>query len=119
MYDEFLETSPSESIGTVKMRTPYLQGRKGGSEPIFTSYTHFWKNTIGLLSVACMPSAHLFADYIFFLSSEGYRADVRAILRPHKTEDLGTGLPRKDICGSDHISLAVKMAFSKNEGKQE
>jgi RNA exonuclease NGL2 len=52
LYDEFLATSPDNSVETIKTRTPQLDGRKGGNEPKFTSYTHFWKNTLGQLSVS-------------------------------------------------------------------
>jgi len=47
LYDEFLASLPSKSIETIKTREPKLEGRKGGNEPIFTSYTHFWKSTLG------------------------------------------------------------------------
>ncbi|KIM21538.1 hypothetical protein M408DRAFT_29497 [Serendipita vermifera MAFF 305830] len=96
LYDEFLRTLEDEGVETMKTRLKALEGRKGGDEPAYTSYTRFWKSTL---------------DYIFLLPPGDRTAEVESILRPHKTEDLGTGIPKKGVCGSDHISLGVRVAF--------
>ncbi|KAG8867196.1 hypothetical protein FRC20_006484 [Serendipita sp. 405] len=86
----------AEGVETHGQRTQKTDERKGTHEPAYTSYTHFWKNTL---------------DYIFFSTPDNCQATVEAILKPHRTEDMGDGLPKQDICGSDHISLAAKITF--------
>lgn len=31
------------------------------------------------------------------------------LAKPHRKEAFGEGLPRKGVCGSDHISLAAEL----------
>ena len=47
IYDDVLTLLPDASIETVKTRMTQLEGKKGGNEPVYTSYTHFWKSTLG------------------------------------------------------------------------
>jgi len=63
--------------------------RKGYFEPEYTSYTHFWKSTL---------------DYIFVI---GQQLDVCGFMKIPHAGDLGPGLPRKGVCGSDHVSLVA------------
>lgn len=48
-------------------------------------------------------------DYIFILDPPDKRSVVIGLSRPHRTEDLDPGLPRKGVCGSDHISLSAEI----------
>ena len=43
-YDEWGSTDPLRTFGA---RVPVPPGRRGGSEPMYTSYTHYWKTTLG------------------------------------------------------------------------
>ncbi|KAH8120388.1 Endonuclease/exonuclease/phosphatase [Phellopilus nigrolimitatus] len=70
--------------------------RRGRSEPMYTSYTHYWKTTL---------------DYIFVMLPPGRTLKVVAVLEPLAKEDFGAGLPRKGVCGSDHVALLVKIAW--------
>jgi RNA exonuclease NGL2 len=47
------------------------------------------------------------ADYIFFTG----KGEVRSLVRPHRMEDFGVGLPRRGVCASDHVSLACDLFF--------
>ncbi len=38
---------------------------------------------------------------------------VTGLLAPHRTEDLGLGLPLKGVCASDHVSLAAELSWTK------
>ncbi|KAG6820113.1 hypothetical protein H0H93_005260 [Arthromyces matolae] len=76
--------------------------RLGRHEPEYTSYTHFWKATL---------------DYVFVLDPSDRESNVVAVLSPHKTEDLQLGLPQLGVSGSDHVSLAVELQWSKRPSK--
>ncbi|RDX52041.1 Endonuclease/exonuclease/phosphatase [Lentinus brumalis] len=68
--------------------------RRGSFEPSYTSYTHYWKSVL---------------DYIFVLDAPGRDVSVVRLAKPHSKEAFGEGLPRKGVCGSDHISLAADL----------
>lgn len=59
----------------------------------------------------CVLIANTIIDYIFVAKPTEFEMNVEAILRPHRTDDLGSGLPKRQVCGSDHISLAAKLSF--------
>ncbi|KAF8844004.1 Endonuclease/exonuclease/phosphatase [Paxillus ammoniavirescens] len=71
--------------------------KPGAHEPMWTSYTHYWKATL---------------DYIFILDAPESRTDVTGYLQPHRTEDVAPGLPKTGICGSDHFSLCTQLVTS-------
>ncbi|KAG1755190.1 Endonuclease/exonuclease/phosphatase [Suillus paluster] len=71
--------------------------RLGAHEPMWTSYTHYWKTTL---------------DYIFFVGTSKHRIDVTGYLNPHRTNDIEAGLPQIGICGSDHVSLCAEFLLS-------
>ncbi|KAL5535579.1 NGL2 [Sanghuangporus sanghuang] len=73
--------------------------RQGRSEPMYTSYTHYWKVTL---------------DYIFVMLPPERTLKVLGILEPPLEQELGTGLPRKGVCGSDHLSLRAYIAWPLN-----
>lgn len=51
-----------------------------------------------------------FSDYLFYMpSSRRSDPQVKAILLPHAAKALEPGLPRKNICASDHVLLGVEM----------
>jgi RNA exonuclease NGL2 len=88
--------------------------KPGAHEPMWTSYTHYWKTTLGnpleshyiALQLTIMP------DYIFILDPPESRTDVMGYLQPHRTEDVAPGLPKTGICGSDHFSLCTQLVTS-------
>ncbi|KAF8641035.1 hypothetical protein AX17_000680 [Amanita inopinata Kibby_2008] len=86
--------SLKETLRTFGDRVSILPGRHGSFEPEYTSYTHYWKAVL---------------DYIFVLDPPEYRSQVLALLAPHRTENLESGLPQMGVCGSDHISLAAEL----------
>ncbi|KAH9950500.1 Endonuclease/exonuclease/phosphatase [Amylocystis lapponica] len=96
VYDLGQRCVPEDATAnlTFGSRIPILALRHGAFEPIWTSYTHFWKSVL---------------DYIFVVDPPGRRVSVNELARPHRTEDLGVGLPMKHICGSDHISLGAQL----------
>lgn len=47
VYDESSPFINGEPIETISQRVPELKGRKGGNEPLWTSYTFYWKATLG------------------------------------------------------------------------
>lgn len=49
------------------------------------------------------------ADYIFVLDVPERKVTIGRLAQPHSKESFGDGLPRKGVCGSDHISLAVDL----------
>ena len=53
----------------------------------------------------CVPVA----DYIFVLDAPGRDVRVVRLAKPHRKEVFGDGLPKKGVCGSDHISLAAEL----------
>ena len=52
---------------------------------------------------------HDVADYIFVLDTPRRNVSVVRLAKPHSKEAFGEGLPRKGVCGSDHISLAADL----------
>jgi len=52
-----------------------------------------------------------FADYIWVVDPPDRRAVVTCLLQPHITDNLEPGLPRKGVCGSDHVSLAAEVRW--------
>ncbi|KAG2118430.1 Endonuclease/exonuclease/phosphatase [Suillus clintonianus] len=71
--------------------------RLGSHEPMWTSYTHYWKTTL---------------DYIFFVDTPKHSINVAGYLNPHRTTDMEAGLPQIGICGSDHVSLCAELFLS-------
>lgn len=71
-------------------------GRRGAHEPVWTSYTHYWKTVL---------------DYIFVLDPPDRQVSVVGLAEPFPEEKLVPGLPRKGVCGSDHISLSAELAW--------
>jgi RNA exonuclease NGL2 len=47
-------------------------------------------------------------DYIFFTG----KGEVDSLIRPHRTEDFGAGLPKRGVCASDHVSLGCSLFFA-------
>ncbi|KAI0361188.1 Endonuclease/exonuclease/phosphatase [Trametes cingulata] len=84
----------SESGLTFGSRVSVPQERRGAFEPIYTSYTHYWKAVL---------------DYIFVLDAPEREVSIMRLAKPHSKEAFGAGLPRKGVCGSDHISLAAEL----------
>ncbi|KAI0756607.1 Endonuclease/exonuclease/phosphatase [Daedaleopsis nitida] len=84
----------SESGLTFGSRISVPVGRRGAFEPAYTSYTHYWKSVL---------------DYIFVLDAPGRKVSVSRLAKPHQKDVYGEGLPRKGVCGSDHISLAADL----------
>ncbi|KAH7100197.1 Endonuclease/exonuclease/phosphatase [Auriculariales sp. MPI-PUGE-AT-0066] len=72
----------------------------GAFEPMFTSYTHYWKATL---------------DYLFMLDGDDGDRRVQPqavrVLAPLTREAMEPGLPKLGICASDHVSLAADIVF--------
>ena len=51
-------------------------------------------------------------DYIFSMPPAGRKLKVLGILEPPAEEDFGAGLPRKGVCGSDHISIRAHIGWA-------
>lgn len=98
----------------------------GAYEPMYTSYTHFWKATLGQCSDAphpvCLSSqtdVYVDADYMFVLDGEATddgdtdpsRPQVVRVMSTLAAEDMEPGLPRKGVCASDHVSIAADVVF--------
>jgi RNA exonuclease NGL2 len=50
------------------------------------------------------------SDYIFYMPSPRRSGpQVKGILLPHGAKALEPGLPRKNVCASDHVLLGVDM----------
>ncbi|RPD64967.1 Endonuclease/exonuclease/phosphatase [Lentinus tigrinus ALCF2SS1-6] len=96
VYDAGQRTIPgiSESGLTFGGKGTIPSNRRGSFEPCYTSYTHYWKSVL---------------DYIFVLDAPGRDVSVVRLAKPHSKESFGDGLPRKGVCGSDHISLAADL----------
>ncbi|KAH0838377.1 Endonuclease/exonuclease/phosphatase [Lanmaoa asiatica] len=94
-YDEGQRTSLLEGndVATYGTRKLLPTEKTGACEPMWTSFTHYWKTTL---------------DYIFILDAPGSRTCVTGYLQPHRTEDVVQGLPQIGICGSDHFSLCAQ-----------
>ncbi|KAI5980382.1 hypothetical protein EDC04DRAFT_2863044, partial [Pisolithus marmoratus] len=84
-------------VATFGDRTSFSAARLGVNEPMWTSYTHYWKTTL---------------DYIFFLDSPRTHTEVIGYLQPHLTENVVQGLPQLRVCGSDHFSLCAELKTS-------
>ncbi|KAI0788545.1 Endonuclease/exonuclease/phosphatase [Abortiporus biennis] len=99
VYDQGLRNdhNPEDLPLTHGTHSPIPQGRLGGFEPNFTSYTHYWKCTL---------------DYIFVLDPPDRKVGILGIAKPHPAASLEPGLPHYGIGGSDHISLAADLAWS-------
>ncbi|TBU34516.1 Endonuclease/exonuclease/phosphatase [Dichomitus squalens] len=97
-YDTGLRTLPDLAAGglTFGSRVSIPEGRRGAFEPVYTSYTHYWQAVL---------------DYIFVLDAPGRDVSVVRLAKPHSKDSFGEGLPRKGVCGSDHISLAADLRW--------
>lgn len=111
-YDKWEGMDEKRTFGS---RTVVPVGRRGRNDPLFTSYTHYWKSTLGeghcSLNYRIRPKIWRI-DYIFMICDEGHKYDVERLLEPALPEQLGSGLPRKGICGSDHLSLRAKISWT-------
>ncbi|KAG9000908.1 hypothetical protein FRB94_001549 [Tulasnella sp. JGI-2019a] len=98
-YDESLAEVPGEHNNLYGVRD--LTVTYGKNEPMYTSFTHFW---------------HLTLDYIFIADpidaedNPQSRVSIVGVLRPHKKKDLGDGLPKRGVCGSDHVALMIEVS---------
>lgn len=54
----------------------------------------------------------LYLDYIFILDPPSHISHVVGLLEPHTTKDMEPGLPKKGVCGSDHISLVSEIVWT-------
>ncbi|CCM05171.1 uncharacterized protein FIBRA_07380 [Fibroporia radiculosa] len=99
VYDTGSRTCPSlaEDGFAYGNREPVSPGKLGAYEPVWTSYTHYWKTVL---------------DYIFVLPPHNHEMVVTKIAKPHRTEALQPGIPRKGVCGSDHISLGAELFWT-------
>jgi len=96
-YDEGLlkHRESSQDVKTyATSRTDFEPSRRGANEPEWTSYTHYWKSVL---------------DYIFILDPHNSRTTITGFSQPPRSEDVDPGLPRKGVCGSDHISLSAEI----------
>lgn len=50
-------------------------------------------------------------DYIFILDPVDRQSAVVGLLKPHSTDNLQPGIPRKGVCGSDHVSLCAELVW--------
>lgn len=49
-------------------------------------------------------------DYIFIMDSSSCHVAISGLLAPPQSHaELEPGLPQKDVCGSDHISLCADL----------
>ncbi|KIP12400.1 hypothetical protein PHLGIDRAFT_27244 [Phlebiopsis gigantea 11061_1 CR5-6] len=81
---------------TFQSRQTIDASRRGAFEPVWTSYTHYWKTIL---------------DYIFVLNPPNSQAQVIGLAKPFPTGKLAPGIPRMGVCGSDHISLCAELAW--------
>lgn len=95
-YDEGLSKyrESTHDVVTYSDRVTLQPSRLGANEPQWTSYTHYWKTVL---------------DYIFILDPTNGHCVITGFSQPHTTENLKPGIPRKGICGSDHVSLSVEI----------
>lgn len=95
-YDEGLSKhrETTNDVVTYHDRVSLHLSRRGANEPEWTSYTHYWKAVL---------------DYIFILDPPNSHSVITGFSQPHRTKDLDPGIPRKGICGSDHVSLSVEI----------
>ena len=112
-YDEGQRSSllDGNNVATYGSRKLLSADRAGACEPIWTSFTHYWKTTLGKCPAKTNRDivAYGVLDYIFILDAPGSRTRVMGYLQPHRTEDVERGLPQIGICGSDHFSLCVQL----------
>ncbi|TFK30529.1 Endonuclease/exonuclease/phosphatase, partial [Coprinopsis marcescibilis] len=87
--------SSSNSIESFGSRSQTSVDRPGYFEPIYTSYTHYWKSVL---------------DYIFVLADVD-QFEIVGLLAPLGEKDLEPGLPQKGVCGSDHLPLVAQIQF--------
>ena len=116
LYDQWQYHGPGRAFVS---RAPEAVNRRGKNEPIYSSYTHYWKSTLGTYKWGLSSSTSFsdqvhdaFADYIFARPGQGTQLEVVSVLEPPSEEELSPGLPRKGVCGSDHISLCARISFT-------
>lgn len=114
-YDEWRGPAIDRNC-TFGARVDILEGRRGAREPMYTSYTHYWKVTLGrrCFQLSTLASSGLTADidYIYMLEDPEIQLyEVLGVSEPPATEQLGAGLPLKGICGSDHLSVRARIAW--------
>jgi len=86
----------TDTLPTYGRKVTLPLGRHGSHEPAYTSYTHYWQSVL---------------DYIFVLDLKEKPIDIIGLLEPHSADNLSPGLPKKNISGSDHISLVVELGW--------
>ncbi|KAG8907569.1 hypothetical protein FRB99_003493 [Tulasnella sp. 403] len=120
-YDEALAAVPSEIGNVFSARDP--SASCGRNEPLYTSFTFYWKVTLGGVPCFSMSITKTTLtrtiDYIFIahpLETASPAPRVVGVLKGHRQTDMEPGLPRKGICGSDHVSLMVEIAQDGQDG---
>ena len=113
-YDEGQRTTLLEGndVATFGARALLPTEKVGACEPMWTSFTHYWRTTLGMFpceGLSGPTKAREIPDYIFILDASGSRTRVTGYLQPHRTEDVARGLPQIGICGSDHFSLCAQL----------
>jgi len=100
-YDEGQRRALLEGndVATYGGRNLWPTEKAGACEPMWTSYTHYWRSTL---------------DYIFILDASGSKTHVMGYLQPHRTGKVLQGLPQIGICGSDHFSLCTQLVTLPN-----
>ncbi|KAK7058886.1 RNA exonuclease ngl2 [Paramarasmius palmivorus] len=91
-----MNTNSTEQLTTFGDRVTLPSARLGSNEPQWTSYTYYWKNSI---------------DYLFVMDPPNLESSVLGVLSTPQTSELDPGIPRKGVCGSDHISLTATITF--------
>ncbi|KII93561.1 hypothetical protein PLICRDRAFT_35787 [Plicaturopsis crispa FD-325 SS-3] len=86
----------NRDVKTFGDRTKMTHEEQGVHEPEWTSYTHYWKTVL---------------DYIFILDPPGWTSEVIGYATPLDTQTLDPGIPRKGVCGSDHVSLCAELGW--------
>ncbi|KAJ6503446.1 Endonuclease/exonuclease/phosphatase [Mycena vitilis] len=101
-YDEGLRQHRQTAEGprTFGDRLSLPRDIKGYHEPEYTSYTHYWK-----------------VHYIFILTDRP--VTIGGLSSLPLVKDLVPGLPQKDRCGSDHISLCADIILSPKATEDE
>jgi len=95
------------------MDTSQSSDWKGMNEPMYTSFTHYWRLTldyifiqdplISPLSSPSSPAPHQ--------TEPPPKGEIIALLRTHRAEDLEPGLPKLGVCASDHIALCAEIEY--------
>lgn len=100
--------------------------RRGDYEPMWTNFTPLWRLSIELSGrffphSPCLRTTRStdprsqHPSYIFLLPPSTLSQQpptpprFTSLLLTHPTADLGLGLPRLGVCGSDHVALAAKV----------